>query len=860
MSNTKLILLVTWIVNLLYARNICAQDLNFTHYSVDNGLPSSQVHDIIQDKYGNLWFSTDQGLSSYNGYRFKNFTTNDGLTDNIIFKFYPQTNGEIWCTTFNKSVFYISGSEPVFKPYLFNKTLVSIPDHFITNCLYLSQDRSLYMSIINGSGYIHIDNNGKTLYNSINIFGKLTETVLLTDENENSFFFINSKDREEKISGNWLYKTNSYKDGSARSIIRACFFKKTGHSVFADFKNLRILKQNDTLNIPTLHEPISLGKLNDSLFWVGFRYGGITIYNMSGKQIRSFLPNKSVTKLFIDHEGGLWLSTLNDGVYHTNNTYVNSYRNNESDSWVNSLKQDRFGNLWIGYYNGNISVLSKNEISKKYTSHTKLPALIRYDKIKQQIYLISDNTFFAADNKQSLYNINVNPLNVTIHHNDSFLVASYRSINVLHNGEKKEIKIGFRVNDICYYGNTFYLASNRGLYKIQDQKIENIKNIDIPPSTKIADLDSWGNSLLIATKGSGVLILKNNLVYKIDKVQGLSNNIVSKIYIENDSTFWACTNSGLNRIVFKNNILVSVDIISNRNGLISNEVTDIEIIKDTIWVGTREGLCSFTKNMLQNKKKNTEYYLEINQLKVNDQLLPKKNMLSLNYNENRIELGFKAISFLENTPIIYRYKLSGLETKWNYTTRLSSVYTSLPPGSYTFCVQAKGNNHLWESGQQQFSFVISPPYWKTWWFRLSIFSVLAILVYLFFKFRILSYNRDITRELLRQLLKRLTKKANYVVFREQGKDIRIETSVIYFIKADGNYIEIHTDTKKYVIRHKIGEFLRLTPDPLEYLRISRSCIVRLDKIQEKSKKDVTIKGEKIPVGETYLDQLQKIKF
>ena len=83
---------------------------------------------------------------------------------------------------------------------------------------------------------------------------------------------------------------------------------------------------------------------------------------------------------------------------------------------------------------------------------------------------------------------------------------------------------------------------------------------------------------------------------------------------------------------------------------------------------------------------------------------------------------------------------------------------------------------------------------------------------------------------------------------------------INYVKADGNYIEIHTDKKKYVIRYKIGEFLGMVPDPLEYLRISRSYIIRLDKVQEKSKKDVTVAGEKITVGETYLDELEKIKF
>jgi DNA-binding LytR/AlgR family response regulator len=138
--------------------------------------------------------------------------------------------------------------------------------------------------------------------------------------------------------------------------------------------------------------------------------------------------------------------------------------------------------------------------------------------------------------------------------------------------------------------------------------------------------------------------------------------------------------------------------------------------------------------------------------------------------------------------------------------------------------------------------------------------VIVLLIYLFFRFRILSYNRDITRELLRQLLKRVRKKTMYVTFREQGKDIRISTHTVCFVKSNGNYLEIRTDQKKYIIRYKIGEFLDLVPDPLEYLRINRSCIVRLDKVQEKGKKDVTVNGEQLPVGETYLNQLQKIQF
>ena len=60
----------------------------FMHYSPENGLPSSQVYQVLQDKKGYLWFATDHGVCKYNGYEFKTFTTADGLTDNTVFKIF----------------------------------------------------------------------------------------------------------------------------------------------------------------------------------------------------------------------------------------------------------------------------------------------------------------------------------------------------------------------------------------------------------------------------------------------------------------------------------------------------------------------------------------------------------------------------------------------------------------------------------------------------------------------------------------------------------------------------------------------------------------------------------------------------
>jgi DNA-binding LytR/AlgR family response regulator len=116
----------------------------------------------------------------------------------------------------------------------------------------------------------------------------------------------------------------------------------------------------------------------------------------------------------------------------------------------------------------------------------------------------------------------------------------------------------------------------------------------------------------------------------------------------------------------------------------------------------------------------------------------------------------------------------------------------------------------------------------------------------------------VVKELPRQVLKKLSKSTPKIVVREGNNDVKIETHTILFVKSNRNYLEIHTETGRHVIREKLSNFLEIVPDPLEFLRVRRSYIVRIDKVTRKGKKHIYIKEHKIDVGETYLSVLEKI--
>jgi ligand-binding sensor domain-containing protein len=71
------------------ANGIFKIDLNTMEYSSINeqsGLPNQYIYAIAQDKKGNLWLSTNQGIIRFNPdqkpYKFKQYTTRDGLSSN----------------------------------------------------------------------------------------------------------------------------------------------------------------------------------------------------------------------------------------------------------------------------------------------------------------------------------------------------------------------------------------------------------------------------------------------------------------------------------------------------------------------------------------------------------------------------------------------------------------------------------------------------------------------------------------------------------------------------------------------------------------------------------------------------------
>src|SRR5262245_36947790 len=102
MTGKKIILTV--IAFVFFLSLLPAQQLIFKTYTVEDGLVSNPVRRIYQDHKGFIWIGTWEGLSEYNGYKFTNYTTANGLSHNMINDLYESIDGKLYVAENNGEI------------------------------------------------------------------------------------------------------------------------------------------------------------------------------------------------------------------------------------------------------------------------------------------------------------------------------------------------------------------------------------------------------------------------------------------------------------------------------------------------------------------------------------------------------------------------------------------------------------------------------------------------------------------------------------------------------------------------------------------------------------------------------------
>lgn len=735
-----------------------AQSPIFQSYTIQDGLVANSVRRFFQDSKGFIWIATWEGLSRYDGYRFTNFTTDNGLSHNLVNDLF-EDNGKIYVALNNGTIDVIQNDhvEKVF----------SIPDNNFNGGV------NRFLQLPNGKTLITTDRSGFFEYEN----GKFSKPV------------------QEKPDWGCCGEIIGYNDNLFIGIADKLL------SVFTrDYR--RILRWTSQSGIIHLYQD------REKRTWI-CTYKGIRLLSPLTQQSKSvgFLPlpaqfnipqlnNAFVYDLFEDEAGNFWIATskclikiLPDGnhvVYNESNGFPSSFYNSDPN-----IFQDREKNIWIGLRRGVLKRSLQSEAEYIYKNNKRdlysdihdvtwwkndellLSTLSGIDAAHRQSGSIKRISRFSPQMACSFIQ-GSKPL--LVYNNERMYCLDERTGRLLLIS-RFQLPLYGHVSCSDSSGNSF-IALNDGVCLVSGKKLYTNRTLPDQIAALVADNDHY---LWIGTFSEGLYrvhyaIEKDSLVFSCqDFTHLIGAKSIRKLFRDSKGNIWVGTRySGAFCLMSKKDGYI-VQHFNRNNGLLSDFIHAFaEAGNGDIWVGSIDGIDKLVKEKegyrffnfsnvsniygFSNKilrEKNTgknEWWLLLKSgslVKFTDNglehlqpapvfitvalfskqankayLSGKDTVIKIKPNENKVQFAFTAPSYINEKQILYSYRMLGAtDTGWSKPQNMHEVlFASLRPGNYTFQVRTLGWNGQFGT-PAVFSFIISPPFWMTWWFvLLCIFS------------------------------------------------------------------------------------------------------------------------------------------
>lgn len=764
----KKILYLTFI-SILYSTNLFSQSPPYYHYTASNGLASSTVYDIVQDKDGFIWMATLNGLNRFDGQRFITYTINDGLNSNSITSLLVGDKGELYIGNHEKGINVLRNG----KIENFRSSYKGTP--YSLN--YLDElKESIYGSAPFG-GIIEFKKNNNSGDDDSLIFpNKITPKTFLnrvvkTADNKlialtTRGLFTYEKGVLSKLNIFGLKKDIFY----SASVYKDSTILLGGDGVICRIKNNKVIT---SLPVNIVDNSLVYILFIDSNRNIWFSISNKGFYVIPAGSVENIdvgkkigLENTQIDKFFEDDEGNMWIATFGKGVYCLSNLYIQNYSENDGlvNNNVNCILKDNSGKLLLGTING-ISILESGVIQQlRYNSGEAITGYIN-NFIFSKNYVNVSLTSVEPKSEKVFYK----GLNLRIFNRQSFLETSgglflFGSVgnNISIQKEfnyKKVLRRFFVFGDSGYLNRinqivedsekNIWIGSNLGLCKLSFQK----NNDDIQSWEKTfffndAVLSSRINSIyhqnknmiwFAASKGIASYNLDSKTVTNYTNIFGHDLSSSTSIAIDKKDRIWIGNLKGV--YVYDGK---SIKHINSQTGLPSNEILSLfyDNQLNKLYIGSRNGFSELDINLFDNLSYSSPK-IRINKLTAGNNIYTNYKNLVFERSQNNIGIDISAINFSSPSTIKYRYKLkdSWIDSENHYLN-----FSSLEYGKYNLQISARTQNSDW-SKPYYLSFEILPRFTETLWFYLLLFLILFLLHLLLIFWRIKAHKNKIRQEL-----------------------------------------------------------------------------------------------------------------
>jgi streptogramin lyase len=728
-----------------------AQDLHYTHYTVESGLllPSNEVFGIVFDKEDVLWATTGRGIWRYDGYEARQFSVHDGLKENANLRIFHNQDGSIWVSSLNNYLYQIIGDSVRRHPCCETIKSYSNPKDFIQQVVQ-NPDSSIFLCF-NRPGLTRFKSGEKPIKvedHRRNHEGASVAIHYRPDQFYWDMIGFSVKDPDLKTSvtseNGWVYITCGLLDPKNNFRKDLCPIGEN-EFIFSYSNKVFHIKDGQKQGEKTFeHDVLDVFADRQGNFWVGLEDAGALCFlrgDFNSVPVHH-LKEECITCIKQDHEGNYWFSTNNNGIFQANTLDIAVYKipsDNAKDNVFVSMVSDG-QSLYLGTQTGMI-IKAEEQDNKSYKlKEIEIPfkkgAIRKLYYTPEKHLLIFNDNLLEVDTLgryTGIKRIESYPFGYLRQKDRHWLVSYTNSIKVFKGNrevllvdssyvansypKQEELKkaISRMRNMIEDSDGRLWMGSqNSGLYSYLNTEVLYWNQIDSLFGKRTLSIEEAGENIWVSIADHGLAMIRPDSTFiRITQKDGLSSDIIDVLYAENEEVIWAGTNNGLNRITLKKGSQKadSIAYYTMSEGLPSNRIYQIIKHKGEIWIATTLG--AIRMNPEFSKPLDIRPRLVDGALVVNDKPMELLPEIVLGPDENNLVFKFKAITYRKSSRFLYRYKLIGADKDYILTRSLESRYPGLSQGKYTFSINASYNGVFDDSTEKSYTITIKKHWYET---------------------------------------------------------------------------------------------------------------------------------------------------